>query len=230
MNDMMAIVSTVIPVLCLVGLAVFTLIGLIKRTFRAISLLLVIALSALLAGIFCKPIAGAAYDFAATELLPSMLGSSVSDLMANEVIAEVLSALLRTMIAPIVFLVFFIAAYFVLSILDLIVCAIFRLKKKAPKLPKALDRLAGAGVGFLCGVLFIWAIVTPLFGYMGFAGDIMSSETLGSGDSEATVVLETVTEAPVAKQIYALGGERAFDSLSTVKWQGDKVTLRRDTA
>lgn len=220
--------SMIISALCLVGLLVFTIIGLCKRTFRALTLLVLIAITALLAGILCKPVAGAISDYAMNTLLPNLLGTSTSDLLANEVIAEVISVLMRAAVAPLVFLILFIALYVVLSILDLILCAALRLKKKFPKLPKALDRLAGACTGLLCGVLFIWAIVTPLFGYLNFAGDLAGSAL--SSEEESTSVIDMITEAPVAKQIYALGGESVFDSLSTVKWEGDKVSLKRDTA
>ncbi len=226
----------IFAIVCLVGLLIPTITGLVKKSGKMLGELALIVTSFVGALIGGRALSGVGANFVMNTLLPKMMGKvGISQMPAEaSVLTESISVIVRMAIGPILFIILFIVLRAVLGIVKKIVFKTFKIK--IPDAPKALGRLCGAAIGLVCGVLCILAIVMPLFGTLdtvqavmdiGEATEEVAEEPQGGMAGNLSDMV-TLNEAPIAKQIYGLGGDAMFTFLTTTSWNGEKVVLREE--
>lgn len=219
---------------CLVLLVLFAVIGLLKKSGKMLGTLAVYAGSLFGAAILARLLSGAVTKLAMNFALPKILAAMGAEKLAGtlNVLSESASVIIRTAIAPLVFVVLFLLILLIVSIVKKFV----RVKKAIPDAPGVMARFCGLAVGMICGVLFILAFLAPLFGTLHTLDAVLNvgkteqtevveeAEEKGKGARFSAVV--ALTDAPVARHIYGVGGETLYTYLTTAKWNGDRVVLR----
>lgn len=222
----------IFAIACLLVLVISTVTGLTKKsgkTLEKLGITLVSFIGALIGG---RALAGVGANFVMDTLLPKMMAKMGAPTVPAEasVLSESISVVVRMAIGPILFLLVFFVLRAVLSIVKKIVFKTFKIK--IPDAPKGFARLCGAAFGLLCGVLTILVIVVPLFGTLDTVQAVVGEpqETVGESGGLAEQLSETMSlnKAPIAKQIYGLGGNAMYTYLTTTKWNGEKVVLREE--
>ena len=229
----------IFAIACLVVLVLFALTGLTKKSGKMLEKLGVTVVSFVGALIGGRALAGVGANFVMDTLMPKMMAKVGIEQMPAEasVLSESISVVVRMAIGPILFLLLF----FVLrAVLGLVVKIVFKsFKIKIPDAPKAYARLIGVAVGLVCGVLSILAVTIPIFGTLETVqavvnvGEATEQTEDAAADEQGGLagnLTETLTlnKAPIAKQIYGLGGNAAYTFLTTTKWNGEKVVLREE--
>ncbi len=230
----------IFAIVCLVALLIPTITGLVKKSGKMLGDLAVTATSFVGALIGGRALSGVGANFVMNTLLPKMMAKAgVSQMPAEaSVLTESISVIVRMAIGPILFIILFIVLRAVLGIVKKIVFKTFKIK--IPDAPKALGRLCGAAIGLVSGVLCILAVVTPLFGTLDTMQAVMNVGEATEGVSEDVseepqggiagnlTDMMTLNKAPIAKQIYGLGGDAMFTFLTTTSWNGERVVLREE--
>lgn len=95
-------------------------------------------------------------------------------------------------------------------------------------------RICGISFGVLAGALGVFIFFMPIMGFVGVVGTI--EETIAGADisglEEAEAVLQTVDSAThnaAVGTVNALGGRLMFNSLTTFKVKGEKITFSKET-
>lgn len=223
----------IFAVVCLLVLVISTVTGLTKKSGKTLEKLGITVVSFIGALIGGRALAGVGANFVMDTLLPKMMAKAGVPAMPAEasVPSESISVVVRMAIGPILFLLLFLVLRAVLTIVKKIVFKTFKIK--IPDAPKGLARLCGAAFGLVCGVLTILVILVPLFGTLDTVQAIVGEpqESVGeSTDGMAAQLSETLSlnKAPIAKQIYGLGGDAMYTYLTTTNWNGEKVVLREE--
>lgn len=220
---------------CLALIVLFAVVGLMKKSGKMLGTLAVYALSLFGAAILARLLSGVVTKLAMNFALPKMLAAMGAEKLSDtlSILSGSASVIVRTAIAPLLFVVLFVLILLIVSIVKKFV----RSKKSIPDAPGVMARFCGLAVGILCGVLFILAFLAPLFGTLHTVDAVLS---VGKSDEQTEVVEEAeetgkgarfsavvaLTDAPVARQIYGVGGEALYTYLTTAKWSGDRVVLR----
>ncbi len=159
------------------------------------------------------------------SLLQPVLGDSVATILSQPEMALVVDALCEMIAAPILFLI----AYMVLKVVTWIIYK-FIAVLLGIKGPRLCGRLTGALAGVLCGMVGLVVFVTPVFGYMTLANDVLKQLSPEAQGEQQPNVLEQMMEAPVAKQSYQLVGRHMFRSLTTVDFEDGKINLQEEAS
>lgn len=214
---------------CLVLLGLGAFFGLIRRSNRSLVRLATLLLS--VAGAFF--IARVAVGNAAAYALEYAKANWINDpeilsyIEQNPALVDALIAFARMLIAPIIFFVSYLALRTVSFVVYKLICFIFRVK--GPRL-LGLGRLAGAGVGLLCGFIGVLVLVVPVCGYSALASDIVDQLEIAEDHPVAayTHTIASVGEAPVASLAFRVGGEKLFEGLTTVELGEGEAMLREE--
>lgn len=236
---------------CAFLLLVAVLFGAKRRGAGAFVRLVTLVFAAIAAFVLAKFLA-AGFDGSVLDSIRERLADNptVGKYMEdNPALMDCVSALIRLLIAPILFWICYLVLKLLTWIVFVIVAAIFRTKKH----PKTFGRLTGAAIGFVCGLVGVVVLVVPVLGYTDMAAQVMEALPAANETAESTETTEETTEtteetaattnsagtakeiskgidslnkAPGASAIYKAGGSKLFDSLTTTKLNGQKVTLR----
>ena len=205
------------------------LVGL-RRGFSRGLLRLVTLLVAAVAAFFAAKAASASVAQMVAPALEQTFASN-SDFAAflqnNPVIGQSVGALAQMLIAPILFLLFYILFKSITLVVYWILC-IFVKKTKFFAFRWAWGALFGA----LAGVIGVLVFVTPVMGYTQLLSNtITEAEALSTAMAEMELdeynqnYITPASKAPVASQIYNGVGSKLFRGLTTVKWQESDIDL-----
>ena len=187
-----------------------------KTLFRFVFLLLTMGAAYFLAK-WCSPVVS---DYA-FETLKSIGGDSIGDLMEHPETAALMEALCSILAAPVLFVAFYIVLK-PISWIPYKICAILF----GVRGPRLFGRLSGAAVGVLCGLVGLLVFVTPVFGYISLANDVMERVAGDDTSNEEIDGVMEILDAPVAKQVYQLVGKHLFNGLTTTTLDGEEINLR----
>ena len=107
-----------------------------------------------------------------------------------------------------------------------------KIKMCRPK-PKFRSRLFAMLLGAVIGVVGVFVLVVPIFGYIDLAAVVMESDA--SGDLLPAELAEyeedyvkPARNTPVVAQTYDAVGAKVFDTLASAKWSDKQVVLREE--
>lgn len=148
-------------------------------------------------------------------------------LQDNPVIGQSVGALTQMLIAPLLFLLFYILFKLVTLVIYWILC-IFVKKTRF----FAFRWAWGAGFGLLAGIIGVLVFVTPIMGYTQLLSNtVTEAENLSASMAEMELneynesYVKPVATAPLASQIYNGVGNKLFRGLTTVKWEESDIEL-----
>lgn len=194
--------------------------GLFKSAVRTVSLIFALIISIILV----NTALGGVIDTVADEVMSSMLGGDMEDVLASETALTVISQTVRAIVAPLLFL----GLYFVLNKLMLIICLIVNILTAPLRvLEKSIPcrRLIGAGISMIGALVTMVAISVPFGGYVHLCDDFaMAVEQSEEGEFSEDMheMAEDMHDFASAfgtfgvELPYALGGGLVFDHLSTM--------------
>lgn len=210
-------------------MALNVLVGLRRGFSRGLLRLITLVAAVVAAFVAAKNTAVIVAQIVASALEQNFVSDSdfATFLQNNPVIGQSAGALTQMLIAPLLFLLFYILFKLVTLLLYCFLC-IFVKKTKF----FAFRWIWGAVFGALAGVIGVLVFVTPFMGYTQLLSNtITEAENL----SAATAVLELdeynekyikpASTAPVASEIYNGVGNKLFLDLTTVQWQGSDIDL-----
>ena len=215
-------------------IALFVIVNVVKALIRGlkktIGTLIAIVLSAVIAAIItfiiCSPTSAL---FAKGMAFVESLLPELAEIFAIEGLEEAVSHYALMIAAPF----FFVSVYAVVSLIVSIIVSIV-IKIICGK--KGVDnkrRLAGAGVGLICGLLVSILILMPVVGTITLVTSLEDTSLMESaGDSADTAELEAIlTDASDSKLIQILnkvGCGPLYDMFASSKFDGEKIYLKND--
>ncbi len=145
------------------------------------------------------------------------------------------------LVAPMLFLIFYLLFKLVTLIIYAIVCKVFGIGAKetdehGKKYRPATSRLLGMAIGVVAGFVGITVLVIPTIGYTDYVAEVMTemAESGVSENAELTRINEQVVtpvkNTPVLSALFGSVGEPVFDGLTTTKYGEEKVVLKSETA
>ena len=145
------------------------------------------------------------------------------------------------LVAPMLFLIFYLLFKLVTLIIYAIVCKVFGIGAKETdehgnKYRPASSRLLGMAIGVVAGFVGITVLVIPTIGYTDYVAEVMTemAESGVSENAELTRINEQVVtpvkNTPVLSALFGSVGEPVFDGLTTTKYGEEKVVLKSETA
>ena len=221
-------ISSGLTLLCLVMLLFGAFCGFIRRPRNAFVRLCTLLLTALVAFLLAKP----AVAIAGSTLLSAYEAQLAQIPVLSQYIASnpdfygTVSGLAQMLLAPIMFVVLYAVLKIISWIVFKIICTVLGKKKK--KKSGCLGRLLGALVGALCGLVGVVVMITPICGYTRLVGTAVSAVTEPGELGEVEEVLAVGYEG-IGSTLYDLVGEKLFRSLTTARFDDDKVCLVDET-
>ncbi|MBE6584492.1 MAG: hypothetical protein E7649_05895 [Ruminococcaceae bacterium] len=216
------------------------LIGLLRGLKNTIGYLVAIVASALIAGIItaivCTP--QSALMLTVIDFIKNSLNfGELQELFAVPEIAETLSYYFTMIVAPF----FFLAVYFVLSVIlsitSAIICIFIPPRKKDKKKKGVAYRLGGLGVGVACGLIVSLIVLMPVVGVVDIAATVgeavFSDESIADAASESDFdVVDLVNDAAdnEVMKVYRVGCGWMFDMMASANFEGERVYLKNDIA
>ncbi len=224
--------------------AVFLLVNVVKALIRglkkSIGTLVAIILSAIIAAIItfiiCNPsssVIGWLMD-TINAILPE---GEIKDLFAIAELEDALSHYSVMIAAPF----FFVAAFSVVSIIVSIIVAIIVKFVPPYKKPRAVaNRLGGAGVGLVCGLLVSVIFLMPVVGTINlmasFEGTVVTEQIEENADpavsySEEDMLTELISgasENEVVQILNGIGCGYVFDLFASTEFDGKRIYLKDD--
>lgn len=210
-------------------LVVNVLVGM-RRGFSRGLLRLITLLIAVTAAFFAaKAVAGSVAQRVAPALEQTFSSDPnfVTFLQNNPEIGLSVGALAQMLVAPILFLLF----YILFKIITLVVYWILCIFVKKTRF-FAFRWAFGAAFGALVGVIGILVFVTPVMGYTQLLSNtVTEAESLSASMEEMKLdeynekYIKPASKAPVASQIYNIVGNKLFHGLTTVKWDEGEIEL-----
>ena len=201
--------------------------GLKKSVGTLIAIILSAVIAAILTGVLCKPTSTMMVEL--VNLLQGILPEGeIRDLIAMDEIGTAVSHYAVMLIAPF----FFTIAYCLISIVVSIIVAI--LVKVIPPYKKpgvVANRLGGAGVGLVCGVLVALILLMPIVGTINTVSSLDTSAVLASENGETDEVAALLDEAaasPLLDVFLNVGCGTVYDHFASTDFEGEKVYLKND--
>lgn len=204
--------------------------GLIRRGGGAMIRLVTLVIS-FVGAIFLGKALSSALSGTFVSLVQDALTSfeSISSLLSEGYIGlDTFQKLIQVFVGP----VMFIAAYWLFKIITFIVYKIFAtlMMPSNPRRRKNFftSRLVGGFFGVLCGAVGAVVFIIPIFGYTNMVADT-STQVVAVADGMVKkgwlVPVDSARETPIAKDVYAAGGNKVFDTLTTAKWEDEEIQL-----
>lgn len=216
------------------GILIPALIGLIRGLKKSLGTTIVIILSAIIA-----------FIVTAIVFKPSVSGSGAITNMIAELfqrfggaeairmpgVLDALSVYAYMILAPFIFMLLFIVIRFILGIAMMIAIRFIPIMNNLPPVAK---RLGGLGVGIANGFIITVILLMPIFGTVDVVNTAMkdlSSDHDGKMNSEIAEYneyIDSIVDSGVGKMVINCGGRLMYNSLSSVKYYGEKVTLKNE--
>ena len=213
-------------------LAVNVLTGMRRGFSRGLLRLMTLLISAV-AAFFAAKASAAGIAAKISPALEQTFASNpdfVTFLQSNPVIGQSAGVLAQMLVAPILFLLFYILFKMITLVVYWILCTFVKKTRFF-----ATRWVWGAAFGALAGVIGILVFVTPVMGYTQLLSDTVAEmESLNADDSDLSLgeynekYIKPASTAPVASQIYNAIGSKLFGGLTTVKWNENKVSLANE--
>lgn len=232
---MLQIFTMIVPAVLMIIIAVVVAVNIIMGVFgglkKRLAALVAIIVSAIVAAIvttiLCSPTSPVMTM--ATEKINELLTQAELGITVGVEPGSVGEAILFyvTMVAkPFVFTVIYALLSLILGIVMSIVSKFIPLFNK---LSAVANRLGGAGVGLVCGLLVSLFLFVPFIGTIGVAADVIDSTGLLAEETDPEAPAE---EVPSVKEAYEgfdyLGYGFLYDALASADYYGEKVYLRED--
>ncbi len=228
-------VSLGIVAFMILMVVIYTVKAVFRGLKKTVGSLVAILLSAITAGIvtalICKPSSG---------LMNSLIGfvvrfipdGKVKDLLSVEALGDAVSYYGVMLLAPFVFALLFSLVLIVFSIVIAILVKVIPPYKKPGML---LNRLGGAGVGLVCGLLVSIFVLTPVVGTMDLIGSMSGSvdqltQTEDGTSSENGFVgfVSDASDSTAVKIFKNVGCGLLYNVLASGKFEGEKIYLKND--
>lgn len=154
---------------------------------------------------------------------------------SNTKAVSLVMALVAVIILPLIFLICYMAYALVLLIPKLLIQHFF-----IPKARTKAFKWSGAAVGAVANIIAFAIFLMPIIGYVTFANDTLeqikeveqqSSQEptqLQATADNALSITKPITDDFASKAISALGGKAMFNSLTTIKVDGTKISLKNE--
>ncbi len=244
---LLGIVGLFVLISALIGL----IRGLKKTLASTIVIILSIIVSFLLTFLVFKPIImnSGVLVGAIAGLLE---GSDFATILEMPAVEEALGYYVYMITAPFAFLVIFLLVSLIIGIIVTIVTKFIPIMNKIPPVAK---RLGGLGVGIVNGLIVCTVILMPLLGTVKVADTVIASVaemeekleesaeesaeagsvTLLSTEQESAMGVisdytSSVVNCPAAQIIFSCGGDLMYNSLTSVKYYDEKITLSGEIA
>ena len=155
---------------------------------------------------------------------------------SNTKAVSLVMALVAVVILPLLFLICYIAYALILVVPKLIIQFIF-----VPKARTKAFKWSGAAVGAVANIIAFAIFLMPIIGYVTFANDTLEQlKTVEQGTTEELSQLQATADNLLAvtkpinddfltKTINALGGNAMFNSLTTIRVDKTKISLKAET-
>ncbi len=155
---------------------------------------------------------------------------------SNTKAISLVMALVAVIILPLLFLICYIAYALILFIPKVIIQFVFVHKPKT----KAL-KWSGAAVGAVANIIAFAIFLMPIIGYVVYANDTLEEiKAVEQTSAEQTSQLEATADSVLSitqpikdnfliKTISSLGGKGMFNSLTTIRVDGTKISLNNET-
>lgn len=218
----MEIVKMIMPIIVIVILGFGALWGFIRKLhrtlFRFVFLLLAMGAAFFLAKQFSGAVSGLVFD-----VLKSAEIKELTDILENSEATELVGLLCRLLATPFLFLVFYIVLKPISWIPYKICSILFGVKG-----PRLLGRSSGALAGLLCGLVGLLVFVTPVFGYLNLADDVVNHFLSEEEIPEEYAIVADIADTPVAAQVHELLGARMFTALTTETVDEGAISLEQE--
>lgn len=150
-----------------------------------------------------------------TDLAPLFEGAASA--------ADAIALFVQMIVAPALFLLL----YVVLKGVLILVYWILANATRPPYKDTVKSHFTALPVGLAIGLIGVMAFVSPVFGYLNIASDLV---TVASSYDEGvaafnTELVEPAKETPVLSTLYNTVGVHVFEGLSSAKWQENDVKL-----
>ncbi len=146
---------------------------------------------------------------------------------------DAIALFVKMLLAPAVFLLL----YIVLKGVLILVYWILANATRPPYRDTVKCHFAALPIGLVIGLIGIFALISPLLGYLDLASEVIvsvqKSATGEAAEELATYqkdLIEPAKGTPVVSTLYNTVGVHVFEGLSSAKWQEDKVHLRAELA
>ena len=232
---MIQILTTVVPAVLMIIIAVVVAINVVIGVFgglkKRLAALVAIVVSAIIAAIvttvLCSP----------TSPVMAMITEKINELLTQAElgitvgvepgsIGEAILFYIAMVVKPFVFTAIYALLSLILGIVMSIVSKYIPLFKNISNVP---NRLGGAGVGLVCGLLVSLFLFVPFIGTIGVAAEAIDSTGVLTEALESEMPAD---EIPSFKEAYEgfdyLGYGILYDALASADYYGEKVYLRED--
>ena len=230
-DSVISIVAMAILAISLIILTVNVIKSTVKGLKHSVGSLIAIVLSAIIAAIltavFCRPGTSLMLDIQpyVLDLLAGIAG--LGELVSIVAVQETLMFYVSMLVAPF----YFMLTYILVSIVVSIVVSIIVKRIQLPRQPgKALNRLGGAGVGLVCGFLVCVFVFTPVVGTLSTVASVGDELAAEGEEDELSLLIKEVSENATIRVYNGMGCGLLYNSLATVKVNGDRVYLKDDIA
>lgn len=230
-----------VPLIILLVLVVFGALKGLKNGFknqavRFGTIILALLLSIFVTGLLSDTLI-ASFENMSNESLHSLLdtiGYEVSEDVMNTITENtgsftyLLAIPIAFIIAPIAFLLVYLIFHYITIIPYNIIAKSFVLKKEKKS---AVDRLLGAGIGAVQGLLIAVIIASPFSGITTLVSDAADAIAEESVDfEEINETLELVPEDATISLLGTIGGNLIYENLATVDVHGQSYNMKDELA
>ena len=231
------LIALVIAAIMLVITLVNVIMGIVRGLKKSIGSLVSVIVSAIISAVatllLCSPnlpVMGWAIGEITNAL--SSLHPVVAEIFAEESLSVAITYYTSMLLAPFVFTLLYVIVSIIVSTIVAIIMSI--IAKKNKKRPKALSRLGGLAVGFVCGLLVAILSVFPFVGILDIAEDSVSA--VYDEIIEIEVIKNAIDSLPVELDVGSnamdvfdyVGCGLLYDTFAGASFEGERVTLKED--
>lgn len=230
-----AMFGSIVSIAALAILAVtllIVIINVLKATIRglkkSIGTLVAIILSAVIAAILtlvlCRP--ESAMMLALRPYVTEML-VGMGEVFAIEALQDALIYYAVMLVAPFFFMISYILVNFIVAI-AIAIAVRFILPNKKPG--KVLNRLGGAGIGLVCGILVSVILLTPVIGTVSTFVSVADELVAEDSEDDFALLVKEASENTVINVYNNMGCGLLYNAFASVSVNGERVYLKDDLA
>ncbi|MBR2025123.1 MAG: hypothetical protein IKA02_04885, partial [Clostridia bacterium] len=146
----------------------------------------------------------------------------------NSTVISLLIALVSVIVLPILFMVFYMVLGVLLFIPKLIVNKIIMPSTKGIGL-----RIGGGLIGLVTSIVSVFVLIIPIVGYVNYASDTIDMLKTEENQMESIQQIEDVVDeakdTPIFEAVYAVGGRKLFEVLTTITVDDVTISLSHET-
>lgn len=161
-----------------------------------------------------------------TELINDLLS-----VFSSDTIEHILLLPAAIVLVPLIFILVFVLLKSILTVVGAILCKVFKFKKPV----KGSQKLLGALLAALEGIICFAVLLFPFTSAAKIAGQVYESAIVEDGEGADVTLMEQYTqnilplsENPLVSFINSIGGEALASHFATVELDGEKSDLRND--